>query len=540
MFAISPTLFSEPKPVKKLRDYQEEAVCSIFEYFSKKGGNPLVVIPTGGGKSLVLSEFVRRATELYPGTRITIVSHVAELIKQNALELSSHAPNLKLTFCSDKLGSKNQSGDVVLATIQSIYKRALKYPVPPDLLLIDEAHLLPHDSDTSYRKFIEDLKMVNPDIKIIGFTATPFRAGRGMLHKGEGALFTDVCYEISILDLIDRGYLTPIITPTIQTRMDVHDVKMRGGDFVANDLERAVDKDMLTRACVNEIVSMGQRRKRWLVFTAGIKHCEHVRDEIRKYGISCEMIHGKTPDAERNDIVSRYKNGDLRCLVNVMVFTTGFDNPSIDLMAFMRPTRSPVLYIQCAGRGMRLFKDKPDCMLLDFGQVVESLGPIDMIHIKEKQKSEGEAPQKNCPECKQPCHAAIMQCPACGYQFPEHEIKVDKRASSAAVLSTQLQAERKNVTAAAYFLHKKEGRPDSLRIEYMCGPVDSYRTWIQIEASGTRRIEACDWWRAHTNDSTPPNTVGEALFRKGEIQVPRSIDVKKVSSKNYDIVKEYF
>src|SRR5665213_2019224 len=124
---------------------------------------------------------------------------------------------------------------------------------------------------------------------------------------------------------------------------------MSGGDYVAGELERAVDVDMLTRACVREIIEFGQARKKWLIFTAGINHCLHVRDEIRKYNINCEMVTGETPTEERNSILSRFKSGDVQCVVNVMVLTTGFNNPSIDLMAFMRPTRSPVLYIQTAG-----------------------------------------------------------------------------------------------------------------------------------------------------------------------------------------------
>jgi|SRR5665213_45195 len=533
---MMPDLLS-PTPARKiLRDYQSDAVSSIFAYFGKKKGNPLVVIPTAGGKSLIIADFISQAYTLYPNTRVTLVSHVSELIVQNAQELAEYCPHLRISFCSDKLGSKDLSGDVVMGTIQSMYKRAFKYQNAPDILLIDEAHLLSPTDDTMYRRFIEELKIINPHLKVVGFTATPFRTNHGYLHKGKNRLFTDICYEIGIIDLINRGYLVPLITPTVQTRMDVHGVKMSGGDYVAGELERAVDVDMLTRACVREIIEFGQARKKWLIFTAGINHCLHVRDEIRKYNINCEMVTGETPTEERNSILSRFKSGDVQCVVNVMVLTTGFNNPSIDLMAFMRPTRSPVLYIQTAGRGMRLAPEKSDCLLLDFGLVVEALGPIDHVHVKEKKPGKGQAPVKYCPECGAECFAGVAECPDCGYKWPPHELEIEKEASSAAVLSTQLQTETHDVQSVFYYRHTKEGRPDSLRIEYLCGPTKSFRQWKLFEHAGRLREDACAWWRVHSS-TTPPNNITEALARSGELKKPHKVDVRRVG-KYFNIVRE--
>lgn len=529
-------LFKAQPKQKVLRDYQLEASSSIFAYFESKKGNPLVVIPTAGGKSLVIADFIAHAYAVYPGTHISLVSHVSELIVQNAQELAEYAPHLRISFCSDKLGAKDLSGDVVMGTIQSMYKRAFKYPKAPDILLIDEAHLLSPEDGTMYRRFIEELKVINPYLKVVGFTATPFRATHGYLHKGKGRLFTDICYEIGIIDLINRGYLVPIITPQVQTRMDVHGVKMVGGDYAQGQLERAVDVDMLTRACVREIIEFGQARNKWLVFTAGLNHCLHVRDEIRRYGISCEMVTGETPTEERNSILSRFKSGDVKCVVNVMVLTTGFNAPAIDLMAFMRPTRSPVLYIQTAGRGMRTFPEKSDCMLLDFGQVVEALGPIDQVHIKEKKKGKGEAPIKYCPECGAECHAALAKCNNCGYEFPPHEIDIDHTPSSAAVLSTQLQTETHDVSGVFYYRHSKEGRHDSLRVEYLCGPTKSFRQWFMFESSGRPREEACAWWRAHAGTQAP-NNITDAINRSHELKKPVRIDTCRVG-KYHKIVRE--
>lgn len=518
---------------KELRDYQGFAIESIFDYFSKHDGSPIVVMPVGSGKSLTIAEFMREANVYFPGTRFVVLAHVAELLTQNAEELMGQWPDANISFFSDALGQKELDGDIIFAGIQSIYKKAYDFRHAPDLIICDECQLIGPDADTMYRKFFDDMKVINPNIKIIGFTGTPFRAGYGMLHKGKNALFTHVAYEIGMSDLIGRGHLVPIVTPQISTHMDTEGVKMRGGDFIASQLSKKVDDAAITKACVDEIMHHGADRKRWLVFTVDIEHCGHVAAEIRSRGISCEVIHSKTPTMERNRIVDRYKNGDLRCLVNVAVFTVGFNNPSIDLLAFMRPTRSPVLYIQMAGRGMRTFPTKTDCLLLDFGGVVEELGPIDAVRIKEPTEGTGDAPIKYCPGklpsgaiCNTTLPAAAMKCNECGYEFPETGLNLDMKPTDAAALSSQLKPKVAKVSRVAYYRHKKEGKPDAMRIDYLCG-FETYREWKHFEHLGRAREESCAWWRQRAAN-TPPNTITEALQRGSELRMPLYIHVKKI------------
>lgn len=541
--------FSKPSGVtKELRDYQDNAVIAIFDYFAEYHGSPIIVIPTAGGKSLIIAEFMRQANEYFNGTRFVVMAHVSELLTQNAEELMNQWNEAHISFFSDSLGQKSLDGDIIFAGIQSIYKKAYDFRRVPDIILVDECHLIPPDNDTMYRKFIDEMLTINPDIKIVGFTATPFRAGYGYLHKGKNALFTHIAYEIPITDLIARGHLCPIVTPSggVKTKMDVKDVKTTKGDYVQKQLSKAVDDAAITSACVDELVAYGEDRKSWLVFTVDIEHCTHVRDEIRKRGISCEMVHSKTPQMERNAIVDRYKRGEVRCLVNVAVFTTGFNNPAIDLMAFMRPTRSPVLYIQMAGRGMRIFPGKSNCLLLDFGGVVEELGPIDQVRVPEKGDGTGEAPMKYCPGevppdgniCNVMVHAAVMKCPHCGYDFPENGLNLDTTASSAAVLSSQMKPKILEVKKVAYYRHKKEGKPDTMRVDYLCG-FDTFKEWVCFEHARFPREKACAWWRQRST-TPPPNTITDALARAiKELRVPTRIHVKKVG-KYHEIVGAEF
>lgn len=509
--------------MKYLYDHQEKCLSSLFKYFEEKDGNPVNVIPVGGGKSLIMAEFCKRAIEMFPKTKFAIVAHVTELLVQIHEEFISQWPQANVTFYADKLGHKNLSGQIILASIQSIYKKGLNIPNGIDLLILDECHLLSPKEETSYRYLIKDLKIVNPKLKIVGFTGTNFRATTGILTEGENRLFTDVAYQIPMLDLINKGFLCPLMTPQepIKTKMSVEGVNIRGGDYVESQLQKAVDKDSITKSCVDEIIQYGKDRKKWLIFTAGIEHCEHVRNEISARGIECEMVTGKTPIKERNSIVNNYKNGDLKCLVCVACFTTGFNNPSIDLLVFMRPTRSPVLYTQCAGRGMRVSDGKTNCLVLDFADVISTLGPVDTIdaRILNKKKNDGDPPIKICPTCNSVCFASVHECQDCGYVFPikENIEKITPKVSDAPILSTQIKPPEPiwhHVLSTQYSRHKgKDGKKDTMRVKYITYRGD-YSNFVCIEHVGFAREKACQWHHARLPLIQMPNTIDEALSLK--------------------------
>lgn len=534
---MQPSLFSPSltPTAKQLYEHQEECVQAIFGYFKDETGSPICVIPTAGGKSLCMAEFMKRANDFYPGTRFLVLSHVALLLTQNSEELLNQWPGAHITFFSDSLGQKELDGEIVFATIQSIYKKAYDFREPPDIILLDECHTLSPDNDSMYRRFFSDMKVINPFIKIVGFSATPFRAGYGMLHTGKNALFTHIAYEIGIAELIARGHLTPIITPgsgTV-TKMDTTGVRMNGGDYVQSQLAKKVDDAALTKACVDELMAYGHDRKKWIVFCVDITHCEHVCEEIKSRGIDAEMVHSKMDGADCARAIDRFKNGNARCMVNVAILTTGANFPAIDLLALMRPTKSPVLYVQTVGRAMRKFPGKENALLLDFGGVVEELGPIDQVRVPEKKEGDGEAPTKICPgefpngnKCYATLHAATMKCPHCAYVFPDPGLNLDVTASDAAVLSSQLAPKTVAVSRVAYFRHKKEGKPDSLRIEYLCG-LETYRDWWHFEHGQYPREKACREWRANAG-TAPPNTITEALSRINELRMPAHISVKKI------------
>ncbi|TVQ59726.1 MAG: DEAD/DEAH box helicase, partial [Rhodobacteraceae bacterium] len=217
-----------------LRPYQQAAIDAIYGYFAEHAGHPLIVIPTAGGKSLVMARFVQGVLQTWPDQRILILTHVRELIAQNHAELIGLWPEAPAGIYSAGLGRREIGARILFAGIQSIHRRAWDVQ-QCDLVLIDEAHLIPGASNTMYRRFLDTLMRINPKLKVIGFTATPYRLDSGMLHEGDGALFTDIAFEVSVRELIDDGWLCPLVSKQAATRLDTAGVGTRGGEFIQRE-----------------------------------------------------------------------------------------------------------------------------------------------------------------------------------------------------------------------------------------------------------------------------------------------------------------
>jgi DNA repair protein RadD len=454
---------------------------------------------------------------------------VKELIQQNFLALLRAWPEAPAGIYSAGLSRRDIRAQVLFAGIQSIHRHARQVQ-RCDLVLIDEAHLLGRSDSSMYRSFLKELNEINGGLlKVVGFTATPYRLDSGLLHEGKDRLFTDIAFQVPVLDMIQQGYLCPVVPKQTTTQLDVGGVGTRGGEFIAKELEAAVDRDEVTRAAVAEIVQHGHDRGSWLVFCSGVAHARHVRDAIREHGVSCETVTGETPGPERDAILSAFKTGRLRCVTNANVLTTGFDAPGVDLIALLRPTKSVGLYVQMVGRGTRLAEGKDDCLVLDFAGNTARHGPIDMVDGRKKEKSEepGEAPIKVCPECQTINHASVRRCVGCDYEFPPPVVKVAPQAASNALLSTQIQATWADVTGISYARHEKPGKPASLRVTYECG-LARHSEWVCFEHTGFPREKALVWWRRRAGNLPPPATVDEALRQVSYLRRPIAIQVRPV------------
>lgn len=850
----------------ELRPYQRAAIDAIYQYFQSSTGNPLVVLPTGTGKSVVLAKFMQEVIEAWPDTRIICLTHIRELISQNFAELIRIWPEAPAGINSSGLGRRDTRSQILFCGIQSVH-RCAHLIQDADLVIVDEAHLIPRKSDTMYQRFLGDLKSMNPCLKVIGLTATPYRLDSGALHEGEGAMFDAIAYEANVLDMITQGYLAPVVPKRTSAQLDVAGVGSRGGDFIPGQLERAVDLDDVNRSVAAEIIEAGRDRGSWLVFCTGVSHARHMAELLSAH-VPTAVISGDMPAIERDHAIAAFKRGELRCLVNVNVLTTGFNAPGVDLIAMVRPTKSVGLYCldaeteiltshgwkgmgevtvgdcvpaldlasrkgvwatvtgyierdaydeetfvsysapranfrvtdnhnllasykqrngqwteprltpagvvaqhrdsvrmptaveidqpgvpltdaelyfigmvmtdgsvspfqvtiyqserypdvmeriegclrkcglaysksrikartdyeeryprwrysisagkprngrdgsgcrhlfpyldkdcspalfnlsrrqfivllqgihdgdgykltapsvdwepkswslcsarktmierlqalatihgftahlreettgrktpiwvltitpkawrsvggsgdrpqiavepasgehvwcvetttgtiitrrrgkvtvmgncQMVGRGTRLANGKENCVVLDFAGNTHRHGPIDRISVGPKGKGDGEAPAKVCPDCDTICYAGVRRCPTCDHEFPPPAPEIARKASTAPLLSTQVQAEWIPVVGVRYERHKKPGSPDSMRVTYQCG-LNSYREWVCLQHPGYPREKACKWWSRRAPGQPIPATIDEALRRTDTLAVPTRIAVK--------------
>jgi DNA repair protein RadD len=513
----------------------------LWQWFCDRDGNPLVVLPTGAGKSLVIAEWCKLVFNTDPGACILVVTHVRELVSQNAAELVGLWPEAPWGVYSAGLNRRDIGAALMFASIQSIHKKAFKLPRRVDMVLIDEAHLVSPTDTTMYRKFLADLKTINPALKIIGMTATPFRLDSGRLHEGEGAMFDGIAHETGVRELIDDGYLTPPVTRPRQTadaQISVAGVGTRGGEFIAAQLESAALDPDVVDAIANRIVAAGQDRKGWLIFGCTVKHCEALAEALNARGYAGRGVFGDTDQNEgkgtRDRVIADFKAQRLRFLVSQGVLTTGFNARHVDLIALARPTKSTGLYVQMIGRGTRLAPGKDDCLVLDFGGNIARHGPFDDPWIPEKKgKGEGTAPYKECPECETACATMTRICPSCGFEFPPPERVVDIIPAQKAILS--VEPEWLDVAEANYRRHEKAGSPPSMRAEYRVG-MTYQREWICFEHQGYARTKAESWWLRRAA-APVPRTVDEAIARAAEIAVPSHIRVKR--SGKYDEITAF-
>ncbi|RLS54304.1 MAG: DNA helicase [Planctomycetota bacterium] len=530
-----------------LRPYQQLAVDAVYHHLREHDTNPVVVIPTGGGKTPVMATICRDAVQQWNG-RVLVLAHVKELLQQSVDKLRQVCPDLPVGVYSAGLKRRDTEHSVIVAGIQSVYKRACELDAF-DLVLVDECHLIPADGEGMYRQFLADARIINPHVRVVGFTATPFRLDAGPICR-EDHFLNAVCYEVGVRQLIADGFLSPLISKAGLVKADTSQLHVRAGEFVASEVEQAMDDAQLVEAACAEIVEATRDRNAVLIFASGVKHGQHVcRVLAEKHGIECGFVCGETPDAERDELLARFRGepdglfprAPLKFLCNVNVLTTGFDAPNVDGVVLLRPTLSPGLYYQMVGRGFRLFPGKANCLVLDYGGNVLRHGPVDQLLLKDKARlGEGEAPAKECPQCRALIAPAYSHCPQCGFEFPPLERKKhDAQASRAGVLAGQATDTEFEVRDITYSVHTKkdadESAPQTLRVDYRLGLDYWVSEWICLEHTGWARRKAEQWWKARSPDPVPDSAQRAAdLAEAGALAHTEFVTVRSVAGEKFE------
>jgi DNA repair protein RadD len=528
----------------ELRGYQKQAVDACYKYLKERDGNSCIVLPTGSGKSVVLAQICSDAVSLWNG-RVLVLAHVQELIEQNAGKIKHFLGDNFVGIYSAGLKQRDMHQPVIAASIQSIYKMAFEFE-PFDLIIIDEAHLLPADGEGRYRSFLQDAKIVNPNIRLLGLTATPYRTSTGMIC-GPNNILNEICYEVGIKELIRDRYLSPLRSKASKTHIDTSSLHVRGGEFIANEIEELMDTETRVKAACTEILEYTHDRRAVLIFAAGVEHGKHIQKIFQQnHNIECGFVSGDSPDGWRKKMIDDFRSGALKYLCNVNVLTTGFDAPHIDCIAMLRPTMSTGLYVQMVGRGSRLAEGKQDCLVLDFGGNILRHGPIDCLKINQVfSKGTGRAPAKECPVCFEIVHAAYSRCPSCGYDFPQPEkSKHDTQASFENILSGDPVVEEYDVLEVLYNVHTKrkadEDAPKTMRVQYKVGLERYISEWICFEHTGFAHFKAEDWWRQRSAEDMPEKSDMAVFFaHNGRLKEPIKIIVKKVPGEKFERIVSY-
>ena len=536
------------------RDYQQYAIDSVINYYSEGSvGNPIIAMPTGTGKSIIIGGLIQQVLQCWPNQRFLMLTHVKELIEQNYERLLDMWPQAPVGIYSAGLRRKDAIQPIVFGGCGSVVNNIEVFG-HRDLVIIDECHLLSPKANTTYQKIFEGLKAINPHIKVIGLTATPYRLGQGLLTND--GLFTDICCDATGVDefnwFIEQGHLAPLIPKPTVTEYDIEKVGIQNGDFKKGELEQAVNEDKLTFKILEEMVEAGYDRKSWLIFASGIKHTEKVAEALAYYGISASTVHSKieasckgwSKSRERQYRIEAFKNREFRALVNNNVLTTGFDHGPIDMIGSLRPTVSPGLHVQMLGRGTRPAPEKSNCLVLDFAGNVKRLGPInDPVLPKKKGKKTGEAPVRVCPQCGVYNHASARICFNCQYEFPIKE-KLTKKAGTAEIIKSSvklkvpdpMKVKTFNVDKVIYKKHAKAGSKPSMIVTYLAGDGFRFNEFICFEHKGYARTMAIKWWRSRHNTQVPL-TIDNALDIVSFLKVPKAVRVW--TNKKYPEVMSY-
>jgi len=528
------------------RWYQDDAIFAIFDYFQRgNAGNPVVAMPTGTGKSIVIAKFIHKVISMWPNQRLMMLTHVKELIEQNAEKLMSVWPVAPMGIYSAGLNSRDMILPIVFGGVQSVAPAIqkslendtskpdhLKHFGWRDLLIIDECHLLSPEDTSRYQYIIAELKKINPYIKVIGLSATPYRSGLGMIT--ENGIFTDICYDITDFEsfnrLIAEGWLCPLTAKPTKAEIDVSSVGMVGADFNQKQLEKVSDDDALVYAICNESIQIASDRNCWMAFATGIDNIEHYASVLQSLGVEAVGVHSKLKKSVNDERIAAFKAGELKCLVSGQKLTTGFDNPAIDYILDANATRAVGKHVQKLGRGTRPHPGKTNCLVGDFAGNIRRLGPINDPRIPGKpSKGDGTVPIKICESCGHYNHATARQCENCGAAFSFKSNLFSTAGTLEPLKSDMPVVEHFEVKKVLYNLHEKRDkrgnllRPPMIKVSYFCG-LQMFNEFVMLEHPGLAAKKSRDWWRQRS-PAEPPQTTYQALNEVSKLRVPKKVRV---------------
>ncbi|MGD9216517.1 MAG: helicase-related protein [Desulfobacteraceae bacterium] len=494
------------------------------------------------GKTIIFCKLIETLLSQWPHLRIGILAHRRELITQARDKLLKVWPQAPVgVACASTGMAINTDKPVVIGSVQTLMRR-VETTAPFDLVIVDESHRLPPiNKKSQYQQWLAAMKQYNHKVRIIGFTATPFRLGHGYIYgtakrADHDNLFESLNYRIGIKELQNQGYLCAYRAKEAKNiSYDLKKIKV-AGDFNTAGLAEVMSRSEHVGSAVRAMEKYAADRKRIVVFCVTIEHAEKVMQAFRKAGYTAACVHSKMGLFQRDMTLRLFEKGLVRIICNVGVLTEGWDSPAVDCVIMCRPTKSAALYVQMCGRGLRPHPGKADVLILDLSNNCATHGDPDTPKVVVPGRKSGAADPilKVCPKCFELVAVAAKVCRACGYVWPvetvEHHGDVEMKSVAWSQAPAPLAVDIVEVQIEAYI--SRAGN-NMLRMKMACQTDGSIQTmWVNeffdFEGNGSKwgQKKARRVWQDLVG-TDPPETVAEAKDRYGELQMslPGQIEI---------------
>ncbi len=411
----------------ELRDYQIEGLRQVSDHVIRGGARSvLLTMPTGSGKTATAAAIIKTVADVHGECSLFVV-HMVELVKQTVRHLEALGLAVGVIQGDNTRHPKGRSADCYVATIQSIDSQGwppLMHPTrPARYIFIDETHVW----HQRHSRLIDE-KL--PDARVIGLTATPLRANLGEIYQ-------QMVVPITIRELTDQGYLSPLTIYCPQQAdmsklLEEIEIDYRAGDFKNADLGQAMSRKKIIGDVVSTWQDKGQDRQT-IGFACNVAHAQLLCDAFIAEGIDAATVTYRTPENQRQEIIARFRAGELQMLWSVDALAIGFDVPAVSCGIMARPTLSETVYLQQAGRLIRITENKADAILLDhagnalrFGRPVDfEPPPLGTEEVKAGKKTLKLYKLKTCPNCEAAMPPGEMTCGECGHDLPGRGARVD-------------------------------------------------------------------------------------------------------------------
>lgn len=521
----------------KLREYQIEAL-DVIDNDLMTGNEVLLQAACGAGKTVTLCRLVNRYF-FDSDRRFLILAHKQELMNQfrKTFKNMTDIPERDVGISCSGLNEKNISRRITVATVQTFIGQVDEYKAC-NLLIIDEAHKVKVGTGSQYDQIIDALRVKNPNMRIVGITATPFRLDHGYIYGDRCTgknVFQRLNHQIRYDRLRAMGYLMELEGKAAinqQFESDMASVRIKG-DYLLDEIGDVMVREIHITTAKEAIDEHCKDFKCVCVFCCTIEHAKRIQAVL---GDECTIVHSQLSDWERYQNMEGWKSGKKRIMASVNILVEGFDHPPVDCLVMARPTLSTSLYLQAIGRVLRTSPGKDRAFLLDLTDNTKRFGTdLDNIKVKvpkpveEREKKEREL-EKQCPSCEVFCHVARHECPECGYTWPIDIIEADMVPHLTDIKFGKPEPETHDVDHWLFFRHEKAGKPPSLRVEYHRKGYYNSRIaseWICLEHEGYAREKAHIWWEKVSVSIKPPATVDEALEVSHALIQPIKITVEQ-------------